>query len=227
MKPVLIYGMPRTRSTAAMQACKRAVKLNEPFAFHHTPHFDPNNMASLSRVRTLVDYEQSEEWNLLLKEMNLPDTVVKIFGRDLVNYYDARAWFNEAHTTHEIFTLMRDPRETILSILLAQRFGHWVGVEKEIKEIIIDDREFDNVDSIFSSFLRFYPKSSRLVTFENLPEEFFDRSQITLKEQHSMSRLHLIKNLNRVEKNIDSILRYFAKEWKDVTGLDIHAPLPY
>ena len=227
MKPVLIYGMPRTRSTAAMQACKRTVKLNEPFAFHHTPNFDLNNMESLSRVRTLVDYEQSEEWNLLLKEMNLPDAVVKIFGRDLVNYYNARAWFNEVHTTHEIFTLIRNPRETILSILLAQRFGHWVGSEKEIKEITISDREFDNVDSIFSSFLRFYPKSSRLVTFETLPEEFFDKSQITLKEQNSMSRLHLIKNLNRVEKNIDTILRYFAKEWKDVTGLDIHTLLPY
>ena len=226
MKPVLIYGMPRTRSTAAMQACKRTVKLNEPFAFHHTPHFDPNNTTSLSRVRTLVDYEQSEEWNLLLKEMNLPDTVVKIFGRDLVNYYDARAWFNEAHTTHEIFILMRDPRETILSILLAQRFGHWVGVEKEIKEIIIDDREFYNVDSIFSSFLRFYPKSSRLVTFETLPEEFFDMSQISLEEQNSMSRLHLIKNLDEVEKNVDTMLRYFEAEWKDVTGLNIHTLLP-
>ena len=226
MKPVLLYGMPRTRSTAAMQACKRPVKVNEPFAFQNTPRYNANHFGCLSRIHTLTDYGQSKQWNLVLEEMNRPDAVVKIFGRDLVRYYNARAWFNEAHTTHEIFTLIRNPRETIFSILLAQQFGYWKGDEKDVKEITIHDGQFCNVEFVFESFLRFYPKTSRLVTFETLPEEFFDKSQIWHQNQHSMSRLNLIKNLDRVEKNIDTILRYFEKEWKDVTGLDIHELLP-
>lgn len=226
MKPVLIYGMPRTRSTAAMQACKRAVKVNEPFAFHNTPNYNVKHVGCLSRIRTLINFEHSKQWNLVLEEMNRPDAVVKIFGRDLVQYYNARAWFAEASSSHEIFTIMRDPRETILSLLLAQHFGYWKDDEKELKEVIIHEQAFCNIEFVFASFLRFYPKSSRLVTFETLPEEFFDMSQISLEEQHSMRRLGLIKNLYEVEKNIDTMLRYFEKEWKEVTGLDIHTPLP-
>jgi len=227
MKPVLIYSMPRTRSTAAMQACKRPVKVNEPFAFHNTPTYNEKNMGSLSQIRNLVHYEHSEEWNLVLDEMKRPDAVVKIFGRDLAQYYHARAWFNEASSSHEIFTLIRDPKQVIFSNLLAQHIGFWHGAETPVRKLTIDNSQFSSIEFIFSSFLRFYPKSSRLVTFETLPEEFFDKSQIWLEEQHSMRRLHLIKNLDEVEKNIDTILRYFEKEWKDVTGLDIHTLLPY
>jgi hypothetical protein len=226
MKPVIIYGMPRTRSTAAMQACRRPVKVNEPFAFHNTPNYDEHKMDVLSRIRALNDFREFGNWHAVLGEMNRSDAVVKIFGRDLVQYHDARAWFEAAKTSHEIFTLIRNPREIILSSLLAQYFGYWKGVEKEAKEILIYDSEFANVEFIFESFLRFYPKSSRLVTFETLPEEFFDKSQIHLEEQNSMSRLNLIKNLDRVEKNIDTILQYFEKQWKEVTGLDIHTQLP-
>lgn len=208
MKPVLIYGMPRTRSTAAMQACKRAVKLNEPFARHNA-----------------VNYH-STQWNLILEEMNRPDAVVKIFGRDLAQNYNAREWFNKATTSHEIFNLIRNPRETIFSLLIAQHLGFWKGDEKKLNEIIIDENEFSNIEFVFESFLQFYPKSGRLVTFESLPEEFFDMSQISLEEQNSMSRLHLIKNLDEVEKNVDTMLRYFEAEWKDVTGLNIHTLLP-
>ena len=149
MKPVIIYGMPRTRSTAAMQACKRTVKLNEPFAVFNTPNYNENHMGCLSRIRILNDYAQSNQWNLVLEEMNRPDAVVKIFGRDLAQYYNARAWFNEANTSHEIFTLIRNPRETILSILLAQHFGHWKGDEKVVEEIIIDDQEFCKIEFVF------------------------------------------------------------------------------
>jgi hypothetical protein len=227
MKPVLIYSMPRTRSTAAMQACKRPVKVNEPFAFHNTPTYNENDLGCLSRIRSLIDYEQSEKWNQVFEEMKQPDTVVKIFGWELLHYYNARDWFKDADTSYEIFTLIRNPRETILSSLLAQHFGHWTGAETRVRELIIHDQEFCNIETAFSSFLRFYPKSSRLITFENLPEEFFDKSQIWHENQHSMRRLHLIKNLDEVEKNIDTILRYFEKEWKDVTGLDIHTLLPY
>ena len=226
MKPVLIYGMPRTRSTAAMQACKRTMKLNEPFSFHNTPDYNENAMGCLTRIRTLTNYEQSEHWSQLLDKMNHPDAVVKIFGTHLARYYSAREWFDEANTSHEIFTLIRNPRETVFSILLAKQFGHWKGVEKDVKEITIHDSQFCNVEFVFESFLRFYPKSSRLVTFETLPEDFFDKSQIYHEQQHSMSRINLIQNLDRVEKNIDTILQYFEKQWKDVTGMNIHAASP-
>lgn len=227
MKPVLIYSMPRTRSTAAMQACKRTVKLNEPFAFHNTPAYNEKDLESLSRMRNLIDYEHSDQWNLALDEMKRSDAVVKIFGADLAQYYHARAWFDETGSSYEIFTLVRDPRLVILSNLLAQNFGFWTGAETRVKELTINSSQFNYIEFIFSSFLRFYPKSSRLVTFETLPEEFFDKSLIWHKNQHSMRRLHLIKNLDEVEKNINTILRYFKKEWKDVTGLDIHTLLPY
>jgi len=223
MKPILIYTMPRTRGTATLQACNREVKLNEPFAIHSIPNYSlDDDDGNFYIIRTLTEYDQ---WDTLSEKMNQPNTAVKIFGHHLMSYYNARAWYKAAANTHEIFTLIRDPREIILSHLLATHFGFSKNIETEEKEIIIHDNQFHKIQIIIGSFLRFYPSSSRLVTFETLPDDTFDKSQIMAQEQHSMNRLHLIKNLDQVEKNIDSMLSYYRQEWKDVTGLDIHAPL--
>ena len=220
MKPVVIYTMPRTRSNAALQACRRELKLNEPFDVYNLPNHNPSDNGYLSRFRTLTEYDQ---WNSLEHQMNQPNSVVKIFGHSLLFYYNAREWLNKAETTHEIFILIRSPREMILSELLAQHFGYTKDTEIDSKEIIIKDNQFYAIQTIFDSFLRFYPFSGKLVTFDTLPSEYFDKDQIRLQEQHSANKIEFVKNIDQVYRNIDLMLSYYQAEWKDVTGLDIFA----
>lgn len=214
--------MPRTKSTAVLQACKRSVKLNEPFDVYNLPNYNKDNDGYLYRVRSLVEYDQ---WDSLLTKLNQKDTAVKIFGHSLMFYYNARAWFDAAMQTHEIFTLIRNPKEMILSELIAFHFGHTKDSETENREITISDYQFYTVQSVISSFLRFYPSTGKLVTFDTLPNECFDKTQIQIQEQHSGNKTHFIKNIDEVHRNIDLMLSYYQAEWKDKTGLDIHAPL--
>ena len=220
MKPVVIYTMPRTRSNATLQACKREIRLNEPFDVYNLPNYDPLDQGYLSRFRTLVAYDQ---WQFLADQMNRSNTAVKIFGHSLLFCYNARAWLNEASTTHEIFTLVRSPREVILSELLASHFGYTKESEKETKEIVISDNQFYTIQTIFDSFLRFYPCSGKLVTFDTLPPEYFDKGKIQLQEQHSSNKIQFVKNIDQVYRNVDLMLTYYQVEWKDKTGLDIFA----
>jgi hypothetical protein len=214
--------MPRTKSTAVLQACKRSVKLNEPFDVYNLPNYNKDTDGYLYRVRSLVEYDQ---WDSLLTKLNQKDTAVKIFGHSLMFYYNARAWFDAAMQTHEIFTLIRNPKEMILSELIAFHFGHTKDSETENREITISDYQFYTVQSVISSFLRFYPSTGKLVTFDTLPTECFDKTQIQIQEQHSGNKTHFIKNIDEVHRNIDLMLSYYQAEWKDKTGLDIHAPL--
>ena len=161
----------------------------------------------------------------IVAQMDQPDAAVKIFGHSLLYYYNARKWFKTAETTHEIFTLIRSPKEMVLSELLAFHFGYTKDTETECKEIIIKDNQFYPIQANFDSFLRFYPPSGKLVTFDTLPSKYFDKGQIQLQEQHSENKIELVKNIDQVYKNIDLMLSYYQDAWKDKTGLDIHAPL--
>lgn len=212
--------MPRTRSSATLQACKRTNKINEPFAVRNVPNYNlnKNNKHNFDEQELKLNW-----WNMLAGRMNQPDTAVKIFGQHLTNYANSMVWFEQTKTTHEIFTLIRNPREMILSYLLAFHLGYTKSQEIEDKQVTITDIQFSLMRNMFNCFLKFYPSSGVLVTFETLPEEFFDKTQINFEEQHSMSKLHLIKNMNEVEANIDSMLCDFKEDWKHVTGVDINS----
>ena len=223
MKPVLIYTMPRTRSNAALDACKRSIKISEPFDIYNLPNYDPIINKSLVRtIETLVNYDQ---WTSLENRMNQPNTAIKIFGHSLLYYYPARRWFEQAKSTHQIYTLIRPLKEVILSELLAFHLGYTKDTQKAEKEIVIRGGNFYSITTNIESFLRFYPQCGQLTTFESLPKETFDKNQIQLQEQHSMNKIHLIKNIDEVTDNIHTILSYYKDQWEDVTGLDIHAPL--
>lgn len=224
MKPVMIYTMPRTRSTAAMLACKRNIKVNEPFDHAKMPHYNKADDTSyMYMLKTLTDYTPPAS---LIEQMNHPNSVTKVFSHYIDRCYSGRIWFESAVNTHETFILLRDFRETVLSEILALNLGFTKQSEKEEKEFVVNNMRYYGVTSTVNSFLRYFPKNGKIVTYETLPDDLFDKSQVQSQEQHSMKRLHLIQNLDEVEKNIDTIMSYYRQEWKDITGLDIYdAPL--
>lgn len=212
--------MPRTKSNAALLACRRELKISEPFEYTMLPAYDKaEDNSYMYMLKTLTDYVAP---NSLIDQMNDPRSVTKVFGRLFDRYYPARAWLNAAKDSHEVFILLRDFREMVLSQLLSVHFGFTKKTEKEPTEIMISSTQFYTVTYSVITFLRFYPLNGKVVTYETLPVEFFDRSQVTLEEQNSMDKLHLVKNLDEVERNIDIVMAYFRQEWKDVTGLDIY-----
>lgn len=207
-----------------MLACKRNIKVNEPFDHAKMPHYNKADDTSyMYMLKTLTDYTPPAS---LIEQMNHPNSVTKVFAHYIDRCYAGQQWFNSARDTHEIFILMRDFRETVLSEILALHLGFTKQTEKDEQEFVVSNLRYYGVTSTVSSFLRFFPKNGTLVTYETLPGELFDKSQVQSEEQHSMNKLHLIKNLDEVEKNIDTIMSYYRTEWKDITGLDIYdAPL--
>jgi hypothetical protein len=215
--------MPRTKSTATMLACKRDIKVNEPFDHAKSPHYNKADDTSyMYMLKTLTDYTLPND---MIEQMNHPNSVTKVFGHYMDRCYSGRSWLESARETHEVFILLRDFRETVLSEILALNLGFTKQSEKEEKEFIVNNIRYYGVTNTVSNFLRFFPKNGKIVTYETLPEDTFDRSRVTLEEQHSMKKLHLIKNLDEVEKNIHIIMSYYRTEWKDVTGLDIYDAL--
>lgn len=218
MKPVLIYTTERTRSTAVLQAAKRNIKLNEPFALHQYLTNDEINTTSVKKLLA-----ERIQWDDVAIRMSDPNTATKFFGFDLLYYYPAQKWFSEVQRqeTHEIFTLHRNMREVILSRILASRFGFAKSLEIENYEFEASIIDLIQADQLIDSFLRFYPKNSIKITFGSLPSEFFDYSAITSQNQFSNEKLHLIKNLNFVEEGIQTIFETYSSQWEDITGFGI------
>jgi hypothetical protein len=78
------------------------------------------------------------------------------------------------------------------------------------------------VSLAIENFLRFYPVNGKVVTFETLPEEFFDYSTIGLESQNSQeTKMPYVTNPDFVEDQIYKILTYYSQEWYEKIGTDI------
>lgn len=220
MKPIVIYSMPRSKSTAALEAARRETLLNEPFSANTL--IGKQQMGVMDKFQFMLEYPG---WDTLYKEMSQPNTASKFFGSCIHSMPKAKDWFKQIDDdqSHEIFCLIRSPRETILSHVLAMFFGFYKGEEKENAEIEIDDKQLISIHEFsISLFLKYYPKNASTVTFESLPSEHFDLNKVFISNQHSIERRkHCVSNFDELERKIDLILRYHEKEWYEKTGTDI------
>lgn len=233
MKPVIIYTFPRTKSTATLQACLRENKFNEPFREYRLFNIDYSKLNVSNDVKekmyqeshininniyaTYFDSLSKDFISNLINNLNNPNSVSKIFGFHLVNFLPGKKWFLEAdqNETHDIFVLTRDLREQMFSYLLAPKFGFFVDDAIPPYETTVNNYEFYNLRTNIDSFLRFFPKNAKLISFENLPESHFDKSKIKLGVQNSLVNLKYIKNLNECEHHIDKLISYFKDEWNE------------
>lgn len=209
--------MGRSRSTAVLQACRRTTQLNEPFDVYSVVGHD---FTSFIEARTQLSNQI--DWSNVQQQMSNPDSVSKFFGTSLALYPPAQQWFVEAEETHEVFILLRNVRDVIWSLLLANKFGFHKHSEVELYDTVINDGDLFVADNAIDQFLRFYPRTGKIITFENLPEDYFDYSKITHPNQNSQDRkLQFITNRNEVEKKIDLILDFRSLQWKENTKVDI------
>lgn len=212
--------MPRTRSTATLEAAKREVLLNEPFSVNAL--VNDENQSLVDRLDVMMNYPH---WDQLVHNIAQSNTATKFFGTCIHSMPKARKWFDQIDNdmSHEIFCLVRSPREAILSHVLAMFFGYHKFEEKEDVEILIDDNQLMILhEPALHMFLRYYPKNATTVTFDTLPSEYFDYTKIHIPNQNSIERRqHCIKNIEEVKKKIDIILRFHQREWEEKTNTDI------
>lgn len=214
--------MARSRSTAALEAAKREVLLNEPFSLNKL--VNDESLGIIDKLDAAMNYPQ---WDELVHTMAQPNTASKFFGTCVHSMPKARQWFRQIDETmsHEIFCLIRSPRETMLSHILAMFFGYHTLEETENVELVINDNQLMFLlEPALHVFLRYYPKNATTVTFDTLPSEYFDYSKINISVQNSIGRRqHCITNLEEVKRKIDIFLRFHQREWEEKTGTDIFA----
>jgi hypothetical protein len=118
--------------------------------------------------------------------------------------------------------LLRNPRETLWSLLIALHYGfNELDTGSSSKYTEITDGDLFKTDLVLDNFLRFYPTNGTVVTFDILPKEHFDYDLIPTRKQDSINKMPLITNKDYVESNLDLILKFYQKEWEDKTGTDI------
>ena len=90
---------------------------------------------------------------------------------------------------------------------------HVVSVKERVEEL---NRISNLIHQVtVGYFLKYIPKNSKVVTFETLPEEFFDYSKVKHVDQHSIqTKKQYVKNLEFVEQEIQYMLNVYENEWK-------------
>lgn len=226
-KPIVIYSLARSKSTATLQAVRRNILLSEPF----DPWSAVGNYAELVTAgtpsRTDLDHLllESINWNRLQEQMQNENTAIKFFGTSLYHYYPAQKWFDNVlkNNTHEVFVLLRKLEDLCWSLILALEFGFSrSGLSRPYRVFTVPAVYIENCSRSIDCFLDFYPKEKQVITFESLPSEFFDYSKIVINPQKSHDKRFLIKNHNYVEDQIHKILMNKQNRWQDITQTDIY-----
>ena len=219
MKPVILYALPRTRSSPILYSCKREIKLFEPFGSRHIYREKSNDQAWNFRAELNNDFVSSGKWKDMITKMNSINTITKILCIDIFYFSPARKWFKDSvmNQTHDVFIIERENREEILlSYIMAIMFGFHKNSEVESYEFTADDSILSHLHNIIDYYLRFYPKQGKIITFENLPESHFDKSLNTSSyaiDQNSSSKYKYIQNLDELRGHIKHILDYYKDEW--------------
>jgi hypothetical protein len=225
MKPVLLYSLPRARSTATLHSCTREIKLSEPFGTtvlnknishrNDKPWIFNQDKAWAFRAELNNNVVSSGQWDNLVKQMSNCNTVTKILSSDLQYFLPARSWFEDVveKETHDVFVIERENREErVLSFIIAHYFG-WAKKEIDSYEFTVHDKMLNDIHSGIDWYLRYYPKKGKIITFENLPKSHFDKNLNNYENQNSSSKYQYIKNLDEIKQHIKHILDYYKDTW--------------
>jgi len=218
--------MPRAKATAALTAARRIHQFDEPF------RVDDEFLPRLSEfnARWLIDKDRViYEWQPFLKRLALPETAVKIHGREL-RLPIAKFWYNRVLTTqsHHIFVIERKNRlEIALSYMVASVHGCFENeFPSSIKTAVIHvtDDDIFNFKRHVTQYLDNFPTYGTVITFESLPTEFFDISKIRVANQKSAERYFKIDNLeyciDQIKKLLDSVNSEWDAKLRALTTID-------
>jgi len=214
MKPIIIYGMPRSQSTVILQSCKRKTKHNEPFDRWKLFGLD---VVSSPLIASYFNNIDKQYWDAMFDSFNEPNTAVKFFGTSLRFCMPARRWYTQVikNNSHDIFVCVRDLKEVCLSYIISYNFGYIFEDEIEPKPITIGNEYFSSLLLSVDSFLRFFPEGATLVTYDTLPEEYFDKSQHDMKKQNSLNKAKYITNYDFCVEQINHIIKYYQEEYDE------------
>lgn len=216
---MIIYGLPRTGSTAALHASKRRTKIFEPFnpselfgraLGAHIKNNEPDffrlaNNYTPEILKSHFDYVNSE------------NACVKLISNSFKNFYPGRIWFQQVQEqeSHDIFVIIRDLREQFLSHCLASKFGYFYHQEVEPYEFEIPENHVCSAIENIDTFIRFLPKKAKIINLGNLPDEYFQLESIKLKPQNSLNKIKYIKNLDRIEELLDYGIKWIKPFYED------------
>lgn len=201
-KPHVIYTLPRSRSTAILEASKKENKLNEPF--------NPSLALRMDSSDTI-------------KKMNDPDSATKFLAKHLENDEVFQQWFKriDEKKSHKIFVIDRNLEEICWSYIIAVKFGWTKSTEKEElnnRNVTIGEIIFDNLENHIQKFLQYMPINAQILTWENLPEEYFDKSKITFSQkQNTKNRILKINNIQYCTDIIGSLVEKYHPMIKEKT----------
>lgn len=225
-KPLLLYSMPRSRSTAILESCKKQNKIFEPFNpltlfgvdYNHILDKNLRNIQYLEahkKFRNLSTWYESnvrpEQWSKLFESLSGSNTVSKIISNSLYQWMSARMWFKkvEVNGTHNIFVIWRDIKDIILSIILADKYGYFKNVEVDPYPFTVKEESIYAYRQQVEYYVQFMPSSGYIITFEDLPQEYFNKSTIVISDQESNKKLEYIENLDFVLEQVDCIDRIY------------------
>ena len=226
IKPIIIYSLARTKSSAVLQAAKRDVLLHEPFDPWSVieNYHELENSPNFTRIEVNYQLSNTIDWQDLRSKMSESNTAIKFFGTGLHHYYPAQKWFNDVldKDTHEVFVLLRNLKDTLWSHVLALKFG-FTKYSTRVKpyKFAATESQLFSANLSIERFLDFYPKGKKIITFDNLPSEYFDYSKITVQSQKSEDKRLLVTNYEFVDDQIHKILLNHKSRWEDVTETDI------
>ena len=205
MRPIVLYTMPRSKSTPAMQACLRTIDLGEAWK--------PKKFISHSEIpsgdQNIDHMVTDDQIKAVLDKIDLPDTKVKIIGHQVARLSRSVEWWSAAQAAqkHEIYVLERDYRTCLHSWLLAEHFGYFKDTERSDRNIIATDYHVKCVKLLLENHCRFYPVRGFRITWDALPATDFSKYNVTMVDQDSLYRLKLVKNLDWWQGEIDKLLK--------------------
>jgi hypothetical protein len=199
--------MPRAKGTISLQQCVKKIHLNEPFAHPYYTTFS------------------TAQWQLLVENMNNEDSCSKIHAYNLYNYRPSVEWYKSVLgiASHEIFVIeRRDRLNQLLSGILALHHGYTSSSMKRIDKITIDETLIDRAYFIIEQHLKYYPTYGKVVSFETLPTEFFNKELKTgLEDQKSYLRHNCIINIEWCKDALGIVLDFYKKDWDNkILSLD-------
>ena len=132
----------------------------------------------------------------------------------------ASNWFKEIQSkqTHKIYVVYRNIEDICWSHTLSTKFG-WKIEEQEAKNVQfadIEENNFKGIENHIKSFINFFPNSATKLSWERLPELFFDKNLVKMREQFSQqTNKDKITNIEYCIDRIDQICKKYEEIYEE------------
>lgn len=228
-KPEILYAMVRTRSTAILQASKKR-QITEPFGrgrWIAEKYITQDEILSVSESdknisdeeelqKMTLDFEWQkkiplEAWQKLQKLMDDKNTITKILALQLSEFDLAKRWFYDIQNkdSHNIFVVYRNLEEICWSYIIAVHNGFYKHTELNLDKFTVHKCTLNILETQILQFLHHLPKNAMLLSWENLPEKYFDKSRVILSEQFSKNKINKIQNYDMCKYSIDKLIEKY------------------